>query len=262
MMTTPLNLSKSIRVLQVILCLVAFLQVSGQGAPVYAQLFKKKKHHHYVPQYRPQELSGMARNSIKDALAEQVGNGQLQEYTIWNNCFTEETAELQGNGRSLLERLARKYPGQSVSIYIQTAHDISFDSTLLDEYVESRRKLDLERAKAVNEYCNVVLGMNQISLFVHDPQQNRMWAYEAAPAYNHIKRSASGVLNPSVDSGVTTANPVAETGLDPYMVSPDDTIGQGASIDSGMDAGTGFDPGSTDTSTSSEMSSDSDIPMQ
>jgi hypothetical protein len=152
--------------------------------------------------YAERRYSLQSRAAVHDSLDAQAAQGRLHEQTLWNNYFVPQSAELHSSGRAFLDRMARRYRGRAIDLYVQTAHDLPFNSEQLDAFSRDRDALDLERATAAHRYLTIVLRQPPPEMYVHDPQRFGMWAYEAAPAYAIIKKSPQGLLDQSAISGV------------------------------------------------------------
>jgi len=134
-------------------------------------LFGCSAYRNWVDPCYPQRYSHTARKEVIDAFAPQVQNGHVLDQTIWNYMFNTGTDEINGYGRYKLDYMVRRRPAPDPNVFIQTAHDLTYDPADPDKIADFRRELDLKRVTAIQKYLNAqtVGRPMQFEYAVHDP---------------------------------------------------------------------------------------------
>lgn len=119
----------------------------------------------------PQRYSHSARQAVVDGFAPQVQNGHVLDQTIWNYHFDAGTDKLSPSGLAKIESLVRRRPNADASVFIATAHDVTYDPADPEKYAETRRDLDVRRVAAIQKYLQVQMAGRSMSFDVqiHDP---------------------------------------------------------------------------------------------
>ncbi|MBI1913408.1 MAG: hypothetical protein HYS12_01415 [Planctomycetes bacterium] len=100
----------------------------------------------------PERYEYQARAEANGAFAPQVSNGHLLDQTIWNYHFEAGTDRLTPGGLEHLAYLARRRPAAAPVIYLQTAHDLTYNPDNPPDLVVKRDELDAKRAVAIKRY--------------------------------------------------------------------------------------------------------------
>lgn len=167
--------------------------------------------------YRPLEYSELSRATVQETLSQQASRGMVYNQTLWNTHFEAATSTnpngddevgqaLHYSGRMLLERLVRQFPAQSQELFLQTAHDVPFDSTRPEEYVRNRDALDRARAQAARDYLVIVLRQPEPSITVINPHPLGMGSTEAASIFGAIGTTGRATLLPNEIAGNDTSD--------------------------------------------------------
>ena len=134
-----------------------------------------------VDQCWPQRWTSVAREEVREPLGTQADNGLFLEQTLWNHHFVEGTPNLTPGGQAVLNRLARRRPEPIPELYVQTAHDITYDAAKKPEvFGKDRSKLDIERTEAVRNYLAAVKPDVMFRVGIHDPSPVGMSGREAS----------------------------------------------------------------------------------
>jgi hypothetical protein len=161
----------------------------------------------------PDRYDYAARQNVKQCFGPQVQNGHILDQTIWNYDFEPGTANLTEGGKAHLTYLARRRPVVDTTVFLQVAHDISYDPAAPDKYSAERNELDNKRTKAIQDYLSAETAGRSVAFNIvrHDPAEvgqsavsvNRSVVGMQAGAQGTLMRGASGGGAGGGGSGVT-----------------------------------------------------------
>src|SRR6516225_3928207 len=114
-----------------------------------------------------------ARKNVKQCFGPKVQNGHILDQTIWNYDFEPGTANLTEGGKAHLTYLARRRPVVDTTVFLQVAHDISYDPAAPDKYSAERNELDNKRTKAIQDYLSAETAGRSVAFNIvrHDPAE-------------------------------------------------------------------------------------------
>jgi hypothetical protein len=149
----------------------------------------------YDPCY-PERYEYMARQEVNAASAPQIQNGHVLDQTLWNYEFEPGKDVLTPGGLDHLAYLARRRPQPDPVVYLQTAHDVSYDPALPEKYAEGRADLDTRRITAVQKYLNAETAGRHVDfqVVVHDPSDPGISANPVGISVQRMYASSQGVL--------------------------------------------------------------------
>ena len=103
----------------------------------------------------PERYNAVARTSVAETFACQVGNGHVLNQTVWNYHFETGTDKLTPMGLEFLGYLSRVRPAPDPKLYLQTAHDLPvYDPAAPGKYEQARAELDAKRRVAVLRFLS------------------------------------------------------------------------------------------------------------
>ena len=101
----------------------------------------------------PERYNAVARQSVVETFAGQVGNGHVLNQTVWNYHFETGTDKLTPGGLERLAYLTRVRPAPDPKLFLQTAHDIpAYNPAGPEKYEQARADLDAKRRVAVLKF--------------------------------------------------------------------------------------------------------------
>jgi hypothetical protein len=156
----------------------------------------------------PERYAFQARQSVQSILAAQTNNGHVLDQTVWNYHFESGTDKLTPAGQQHLTYLARRRPAPDPKVYLQTAHDVSYDPANPDKFANDRTDMDNKRILAVQRYLNAQTAgrPTTFDIAVHDPSPVGL---AATPVGNTIQRhygNFQGAMSPSAGVGTATGS--------------------------------------------------------
>jgi hypothetical protein len=168
--------------------LACVVTLAGTGCYCYKDL---------VDPCYPERYWWSSRQSVNNMFGTQVRNGHVLDQTMWNYHFDAGGDKLTPGGLEHLNYLARRRPCADPIIFLQTAHDLSYDPAKPDDYPVKRRALDEKRVLAVKKYLAAYTsgGMApEFQVLVHNPPDPGMSAVPVVNAVNSVYSSTRGVL--------------------------------------------------------------------
>ncbi len=151
----------------------------------------------------PEHYNCDARAEVVTPRVTQATNGLVLEQTIWNYHFREGTDTLTVAGQSMLDRLARRRPMPVGDVFVQTAHDVSYDPAHPEQLVMARAALDAKRMKAVEAYLTAARPDVTFAFAVHDPSRTSLVGGEAQTATFLHYRNAQGSRTGATGNDIT-----------------------------------------------------------
>lgn len=144
----------------------------------------------------PERYEAMARSEVREASAAQVANGHVLDQTIWNWQFELGSDKLTPGGMDHLDYLARRRPAPDCQLYLQTAHDVTYDPAASDKFSETRSDLDNRRIVAIQKYLAATTAGRPLGfqVTVHDPGDPGISAVPAVNAVRSMYGASIGVL--------------------------------------------------------------------
>src|SRR5262245_30157500 len=136
----------------------------------------------------PERYEYQARAEVNSAFAPQVSNGHVLDQTIWNYHFEAGTDRLTPGGVEHLAYLARRRPAADPIIYLQTAHDLSYNPEKPEDLTAKRADLDAKRAVAIKSYLTAQTAGGRpvdFQVMVHNPPPDTGLA--AVPVDNSVR---------------------------------------------------------------------------
>ena len=136
----------------------------------------------------PERYEYQARAEVNSAFAPQVSNGHVLDQTIWNYHFEAGTDRLTPGGLEHLAYLARRRPAADPIIYLQTAHDLSYNPEKPEDLTAKRADLDAKRAVAIKSYLTAQTAGGRpvdFQVMVHNPPPDTGLA--AVPVDNSVR---------------------------------------------------------------------------
>jgi len=151
----------------------------------------------------PEHYNCDARGEVMTPRVTQATNGLVLEQTVWNHYFETGTADLNKGVQVSLDRMARRRPMPVGDVFVQTAHDVSYDSAHPEQLALQRADLDARRMKAVQAYLAAARPDASFSLAIHDPGTKVLIGVEAQTFQFINARSAQGALRNATTQDVT-----------------------------------------------------------
>src|ERR1051326_2088184 len=142
----------------------------------------------------PERYEYESRAAVTSALRTQADNGHVLDQTVWNFCFDPGTDHLTPAGIRQLQYLGRRRPAPDSVVFLQQANDIPMDPTKPEAMVETRKKLDEARTKAVERFLLAETGLEFEIVTPHTPAVPYLSGQEAGTIYTDITRSARGTM--------------------------------------------------------------------
>jgi hypothetical protein len=151
----------------------------------------------------PQRYEYMARQEVYGALAPQVANGHVLDQTVWNYDFEQGSDRLTPGGMAHLNYLVQRRPAPDGIVYLQTAHDLSYDPAAIDKFAEARAALDTKRIQSVQNYLTAQTAGRQVNfeVVVHDPGETGLIGQAAAVSALKLPPSFQGALPTTAGAG-------------------------------------------------------------
>jgi len=151
----------------------------------------------------PQRYEYASEREVNACQAPQVNNGHVLDQTVWNYHVKPGTDRLTPGGLEHLTCLARRRPCPDSVVFLQTAHDITYDQAAPEKFSEQRNALDGKRIQAVQNYLTVETAGRHLSfeVVVHDPPQVGIQANPASISILKMYTGAQGVLPTSAGAG-------------------------------------------------------------
>jgi hypothetical protein len=155
----------------------------------------------------PERYNHTARREVVEAFAPQVQNGHILDQTVWNYMFEAGTDELNAFGRQKLDFFVRQRPAPDPNIYLQTAHDVSYNAAEPERFGEARRDLDLKRVAQVQKYLasQMVGRPMSFDVSIHDPYPVGVHAQYAAGSYRLVVAPSTNGPAGSLQTGSSGA---------------------------------------------------------
>jgi len=153
-------------------------------------------YHNLVDPCYPERYESQSREEIKESFAPQVYNGHVLEQTIWNYHFETGSDKLTAGGMERLDYLVQRRPCPDPMLYLQTAHDLTYDQAAPEKFIAAHEELDQKRKRAVVNYLNAMTAGRNSSfvVVVHDPPFPGIAAQPTATALGKSNAAAQGVL--------------------------------------------------------------------
>jgi hypothetical protein len=144
----------------------------------------------------PERYEAMARSEVREGAAPQVNNGHVLDQTIWNGQFELGSDKLTPGGMDHLDYLARRRPAPDCQLYLQTAHDVTYDPAAADKFADTRSDLDNRRIVAIQKYLSATTAGRPLAfqVTVHDPGDPGISAVPAVNSVRSMYGAAVGVL--------------------------------------------------------------------
>ncbi len=158
----------------------------------------------------PERYNAQARQSVECAFATQAANGHVLDQTIWNSHFEAGTDKLTVGGQLYVAHLARRRPHPDPKLWVQTAHDLTYDPANPEKLVNARAELDGKRVQAVERFLqSETAGRPQSwSVGVHDPGEVDLAAVPVQTSIAKHYANAQGLLPvQGTGPGITTGGP-------------------------------------------------------
>jgi len=121
----------------------------------------------------PERYEFASRQETVASMAPQVYNGHVLDQTVWNSQFEPGSDRLTAGGMDHLAYLARRRPAPDAGVFVQTAHDVTYDPAAPARYSEVRADLDGKRVQAVQNYLTALTAGRHLmfEVTVHDPSE-------------------------------------------------------------------------------------------
>jgi hypothetical protein len=145
----------------------------------------------------PERYNALARQETLTPFAGQVGNGHVLNQTIWNYMFEYGSDKLTPGGLSQLGYLSRVRPAADCKLYLQTAHDITYDPAAPQKYELARAELDQNRRVAILKFLSAETAGRPLpfTVDVHDAPVPYLAAPAAATSVQKWYPNFQGVLS-------------------------------------------------------------------
>jgi hypothetical protein len=164
----------------------------------------------FVDPCYPERYNAQARQAVEAPFAVQAANGHVLDQTVWNAHFEQGTDKLTIAGQEHLKHLARKRPHPDPRLWVQTAHDISYDQAAPEKFVNARTELDGKRAQAVERFLQGETAGRPVawSVGVHDPAEVGMRGVPMQTSIAKHYANYQGLLPvQGTGPGITTGGP-------------------------------------------------------
>jgi hypothetical protein len=155
----------------------------------------------------PQRYEFASRQEVIGAFTPQVSNGHILDQTVWNYQFEPGTERLTPGGMDHLAYLAHRRPYPDCTIFLATAHDITYDPAAPDKYNEVRVSLDQKRAQAIRSYLTAETAGRPVSfeVVIHDPPEVGLPATPVGLSVQKMYSGFQGTLGQAVGTGAPGA---------------------------------------------------------
>lgn len=172
----------------------------------------------------PQRYVCQARGEVYAPLEAQSMNGMVLEQTVWNHQFATVPPAKEGDkpkvlltpaGQAHLDYIIRRRPCPVPEVFLQTAHDITFDPEKPEQFTTDRAELDAKRIKAVTDYLAAARPDVPFKVSIHDPNPKFISGNEIIGAVQHIHQTSQGVIPASSFGDGVPINGITGEGADP-----------------------------------------------
>lgn len=152
----------------------------------------------------PERYSYDARRAVLAPFAQQVANGQVVHYTLWNWYFEPGSDRLHPAGMDRLDAISLQNPG--TRIYLQTANDIVLSPDNANKIHELRDELNTKRAKVIEQYLASKPGAPSFELAIHNGPVPKLYAPFATAALRSQVQSYRGGLGGGGGGGAVSVS--------------------------------------------------------
>jgi hypothetical protein len=145
----------------------------------------------------PERYWWSSRTIVNGMFGAQVRNGHILDQTVWNYHFEAGSDKLTPGGMEHLNYLVRRRPCADPMVFLQTAHDLTYDPAKPAEYPVKRRELDEKRIVAVKNYLSAYASGGNAPPFqvlVHNPPDPGQAGPPVAGAVTQIYSTSKGIL--------------------------------------------------------------------
>ena len=186
-----------------------FTKFGGAGlAVIMAAAAGCESCHNLLDTSYPERYNHAARQEVEVGLAGQRNNGHILDQTVWNYQFEEGTDKLTAGGRNHLDYLARRRPCPDSVVYLQTAHDLRYDSAAPEKFHEARTKLDGKRSQAIQSYLTSLTTGRGVAfeVVVHDAADTGLPGAPAGRAVQGMYGNFRGDLPATAGAGASNTS--------------------------------------------------------
>jgi hypothetical protein len=176
---------------------VATFAVAGMASTGCRSTMVQDATDHCVDPCWPERYSAVAREEVLAPFATQVSNGEIISQTIWNYHFETASDKLTPAGIESLDVIVKKRPSPNASVFVQTAHDISYDAAKADQFAADRAALDAKRIESIKKYLSVqaaAKGTN-FTVLALDPSDPAFYARYPGNAIQQLPGQYRPTLN-------------------------------------------------------------------